>query len=190
MNRLIKENTAKYNSIPTQQLAKEPQQALAALPTAIITIKKPSSGSDTSSLTPLWTETSKTKLARLQKDAATLKKLKEILNGNCNVLKKTESKRLISSAFANAPRLSNQSAPVAFACELKAFLVEAGVTVSNEKVVAITPSHSLLPSFLDEHSAELLAVLRKRVKSKKIYGNFDGANKGVHHMIKGTSFWF
>ena len=39
MKRLIKENTAKYNLILTQQPVKEPKQALTILPIAIITIK-------------------------------------------------------------------------------------------------------------------------------------------------------
>ena len=68
------------------------------------------------------------------------------------------------------------------------FLVEAGITVSNEKVATITLSRSLLLSFLDKHLIELFAILQKRVKSKKIYSNFDGANKGIHHMIKGVLF--
>ena len=57
-----------------------------------------------------------------------------------------------------------------------------------KKIAIITLSHLLLLSFLDEHSAELRAILQKRVKSKKIYSNFYGANKVLHHMIKEVLF--
>lgn len=79
---------------------------------------------------------------------------------------------------------------IVFSCVIKAILLEAGLDFSNENITAAVPSCTVLPDLLDEHSAEIRAILQKMIKGKKIYGNFDRANKGIHHMIKGISFWY
>ena len=95
----------------------------------------------------------------------------------------------MTTALANAPALSNLSAPILIACVVKAFYVEVGIKVSNNQIKNVTPSRSYLPTLQNEHLIDTLALLRKMVKNAKIFGAFDGANKGIHHVVKGVSFW-
>ena len=85
-----------------------------------------------------------------------------------NVFKKQESRRLLTAALANAPRLSNQSAPIIFCCTIKAFLLEAGIRVSSQDIASIVLSRSILPDLQLEHSCEMLDIVQEKMEGEKM----------------------
>ena len=75
-----------------------------------------------------------------------------------------------------------------FSCLLNAFLVEIGVDVHASNVAGYCPGRKTLASIIDEEVACSLAIIRERIKGCKILFSCDGANKGMHHTVKVSSW--
>ena len=43
---------------------------------------------------------------------------------------------------------------------------------------------------LDTEGVNALVLMRSRMKNKKKFFSCDGANKGIHHVVKMVSFWW
>ena len=112
--------------------------------------------------------------------------MRKCLNSENCMFKSKRAQRLITTALANAPLLSNVMAPI-FSCIVKAVLVELDVSIKNASIVNIVLSCSQLSLLQEKQLIDTLAYLRKMVQNAKIHGAFDGANKGIHHIVKGVS---
>ena len=75
-----------------------------------------------------------------------------------------------------------------FSCLLNAFLVEIGVNTPASNVTGCCPGRKTLASIIDEEAVNSLSIIRESMKGCEIFFSCDGANEGMHHALKATSW--
>ena len=100
------------------------------------------------------------------------------------------SRSFIATGLSSTPGLSHSSVTALFACTVQALLIEVGFHVSLEKIVAAFPRKDTFARMPQDEAADVLSIVRNRVRNKPIFFSCDGANKDTHHVIKMMSFWF
>ena len=73
---------------------------------------------------------------------------------------------------------------------MQALLIEFGLCISPEKIVAACPGKDTFARILEDEAADILSIVRNRLQDKPIFFSCDGANKAMHHIIQMISFWF
>jgi hypothetical protein len=139
----------------------------------------------------LYESVSKTKMSNYIQKARIVDRMRSKFK-NCTrtAYTKPESRAFIATGLSHCPALSSNSAAVLFSCVINAFLTEIGVNIDPEKVAASCPGKDTLCSMLDDEGINILAIIRTRMAGKKKFFSCDGANKGIHHVVKVISWWY
>ena len=132
----------------------------------------------------------KSKLKILHEKSEKLNKFKKIVNTKYTSFSSPLSRSFIATGLSSAPGLSHSSATTLFACTVQALLIEFGLCISPEKIVAACPGKDAFARILEDEAADILSIVRNRLQDKPIFFSCNGANKATHHVIKMISFWF
>ena len=97
---------------------------------------------------------------------------------------------LIATEFSSCPGLSRASTTTMLVCTVQDFLVELGIDVLIEKVVASSPGEYTFNKISQEEGLDALALMRRRMIDKTSFLLCDCASKGIHYATKIVSFWY
>ena len=71
-----------------------------------------------------------------------------------------------------------------------AFLHEMGIPFENEAICTISPCRQTVRNYIYRTSAEILAMVRVKIKNRCVFFPMKAVNKGdLRHMVKMMAFW-
>ena len=134
--------------------------------------------------THLHTTIAKSKLKILHEKSEKLNKFKKIFNTKYTSFSSPLSCSFIATGLLLAPGLSHSSATALFTCIVQVSLIEFGLCISPEKIVAFCSGKDTFARILEDEAADILSIVRNRLQDKPIFFSCDGANKAMYYMIK------
>ena len=116
----------------------------------------------------LYASVSKSKYKRLENKSKIADKLMhQFKNHTRTAFDSPLARSFIATGLANCPTLSSSSASCLFSCIVNALLIEVGVNVDPSKVAGNCPSRSTLNNISSENAANILVLIRQRIKEKR-----------------------
>jgi len=99
--------------------------------------------------------------------------------------KNSNARRTIGMAIAYTPMLLWIAFSRFFVCLMKAFCLQLQIPANNSLIINICPTHSTLKKVLDESTAELLMIIRRKSRNQPLFLSINAAN---NHMVKVIAF--
>ena len=97
---------------------------------------------------------------------------------------------MLALGFYFAPQNSFILFTRVFTCVLSMFLLDIGLGKYVEQVTNIEPCEHAVRDLIVETVADVLYLICRKIVNAKVFISCDGANKGLHIMIKKISFWY
>ena len=113
-----------------------------------------------------------------------LNKFKKIFNTKQISFSLHLSRSFIATSLLSTPGLSHSSTTILFTCTVQALLVKFSLYISPEKIVAACPGKDTFARILEDEAADILSIVRYRLKDKPIFCSCNGVNKAICHVIK------